>query len=404
MLSHPGAHRWERACDAAGALRPGSLRASPDKIEALDVPYNPELFKGLARQLREWAPRILSGSDRMDEENENLLEMYVRWLDELGEDLSMYLGDGCCVQILQTIEGRCRGRGNGGDYSVLFLIKSFLLCHLVRSSQQLRTILARAAHLTCPPNLARLFDAALMDKRLPVPDRATVSRFRLKLDAGFMLATRRRLQKKCTSAESAPCHIFFKLDSSPFHNRNWLMCEFECIDASDCMEFFGASVQLFDVAEARRLSHHDAGEAQVGDRAKPSEAELALIENMESLIWHHHLIPTALGTKRASLIRKLHCMFHALYMEVGASDLLGRFLRMIEVVTSDQGVERLASRTVPLPFKSLFPYLNAGLRFDDPDEQQPVDDADDDPSQCDLEVDALEWPGALHILSGALKV
>jgi len=224
VWGHPSQHAWERHCDASQvSARRQQQPAQANHVLRHQFSHSPSNFRVLARLLRDWAPRILAIADADSRaETEMLLETHLHWLDGVSEDLGQYVRDENCIQLIKNLDGWRRGRGQ--EYSVLYMIKYFLLASLLRSGGSLQLAISRAIHIVCPPNLASLLEHAITDKHLPVPDASTLSRFKLKIDCAFMLHTRAKLrQMLINSSRSKPVHLFVKLDSSPFHGRNWLM-------------------------------------------------------------------------------------------------------------------------------------------------------------------------------------
>ena len=66
----------------------------------------------------------------------------------------------------------------------------------------------------------------------------------------------------------------------------------------------------------------------------------------------HTLIPTATGSKRGSVLHKLHNMVHAIFMDHGTWEGVGHFLGSVVAFVSDQGTERLLAQ-VPFTLEEL---------------------------------------------------
>ena len=128
----------------------------------------------VGQSLRSMAPGILASSPDFKPQ----LERVLNWIDH------------CAVNI--TAVGICNDRVAWGHHvcQTAFLLRCLLLTRSLTSTQKLRSAIKQAVKLVLPPDIAEPI-AKLMDSgEIQFPDKATLSRFHLVLDASYMLYCR----------------------------------------------------------------------------------------------------------------------------------------------------------------------------------------------------------------------
>lgn len=113
------------------------------------------------------------------------------------------------------------------------------------------------------------------------------------------------------------------------------------------------SLALLEMAQSLAT---DLVEANMLTDLERSEAE----QMMAGKIRRHQLPPAALGSRRSSLLHKLHAFFHAYYNETCSWAALGGLMQTVVSVTTDAGTESgfAAAGLLDLP---LFSHLCGSL-------------------------------------------
>lgn len=165
------------------------------------------------------------------------------------------------------------------------------------------------------------FERMLSSDSVSLPSAATMSRYRSRLDVGFMLIT--RLAHR--SAGGRRQHVRYVLcDSSP-PCHDWEIVEWANIACDDLPELASA---------VDALSNSRGGGAQDLDEATAEEHD----QTITASVVHRIGVPSALGTRRAGLVHKLHALVHAMCLEIDPSD-RNDFLNSVVVFAADFGVE-----------------------------------------------------------------
>lgn len=184
------------------------------------------------------------------------------------------------------------------SYGSLSLLRCWIMSCVLKQSNQLREALQRAAYLILPAGVAAEFAQTLKSGDHAIPSAPTISRFRLRLDVSFMLHAR-RLHR--ASPGGASKHVRYLLaDSSP-QCHDWEMVEWSSIAVSVLPKLAAAADDLYLNLCGRLALDSDA-------RAEHGKFIMQHID-------HHIAVPTALGTRRTSLVHKLHALIHAVCME-----------------------------------------------------------------------------------------
>eukprot|EP00959_Pyramimonas_sp_CCMP1952_P170805 3569185-Pyramimonas_sp.AAC.1 len=130
------------------------------------------------------------------------------------------------------------------------------------------------------------------------------------------------------------------------------------------------------------------------DKVVATDAELERMSDMRKLIKKVYCVPTGLGTRRASLGHKMHCLYHQLFLNTSSLSCLRWYCACVVSCTTDQGTEASICGAPPVRFQNVFPYFNPGI----------VDGEED--SDLDLPFGlqgSLQIPGGIHIIHNATK-
>ena len=232
-----------------------------------------------------------------------------------------------------------------------------------------------------------------------LPAVATISKGRAAVDVGLML-----FMKQVNDSLIKSCGGFLVRtllsDSSPQRKYDWLMSEVHTFSGSVILDI----IQI--VWELSLLR-----QAQCPDRQRALQHRLdGLLEQRTGHeAWAppccdtHLCVPVAIGSRRASLIHKIHGLLHSLLLENSLFSGLRKFLQSVRSVTTDFGVEHGFAESRNIRLHDLFSHVE-DLNFADchgTDESvQPQAGETPLPYLFDH---ALQTPGALHILHSASK-
>ena len=238
----------------------------------------------------------------------------------------------------------------GGDpdsrsvYNTAFLIHCVSVASNLRKDKDLLTAAKKALKLVVPPHiLAAIEEHATMS----CPDKATISRFRMSLDVGWMLTMR-----KFNSVNSdmdlleLPAR-WMSLDKSEQAGVNWLIVIYRQVAPYDLepvaenidklCEFYNAAVDAV-MAEAE----------ETGD--DPDIASIVVdseIKEMEEFIGHsvfdHMLPPAGTGSRRGGLLYTLRALFHVIRLQTWNTIDFKHLLKSIISTCSDWGTEFAAN-------------------------------------------------------------
>ena len=172
-------------------------------------------------------------------------------------------------------------------------------------------------------------------------------------------------------------------DSSPQRGFDWLMAETHTLAPREMASWTSTAwklattrqklQRLMQALEATGLSQdHDEQdiEAQIVELQREREALTLILqapgECCRDAVDIHLAPPTALGSRRSSLPRKVHCLLHTLRLEVGTWPAVANFLASVRAVTTDFGTEAGLASLENVDLSSLFPWASDALDFEVP--------------------------------------
>ena len=199
------------------------------------------------------------------------------------------------------------------------LVQVFLLSRDLKQVGRLKVVLSRAIRFALPSPLA---DGILQNEVWQTaPEKWTISKSNLQIDAAFMLVQRRLfLEARARGGRRR----FLNIDSSPQGGRDWLICESTSVCKKDLLRL----AQLF-------VDLHSAE-----DDIDPESLVSGLIES------HIHP-PVALGSKKSGLISKFHAFCQQLFLETGSIEYFPEWMGEVVSITSDLGTESGLSSIPP---------------------------------------------------------
>jgi hypothetical protein len=183
-------------------------------LEIPDRDISGELVHGVADALREFSLTLdcstQDGSARSSE-----LEKWVRAMRKMEHQLTrMHL-----AKLIKSMPGAhgdegAQSRRRRAPFQVAYLVQSMMLGDMLRNSRDLQRTLRLCIKVLVPPVMQEVVFDYLDECSHTVPDKGTISRWRVLLDGAFRLLHRR------TSAVSE-CSRYLMADSSMQHGRDF---------------------------------------------------------------------------------------------------------------------------------------------------------------------------------------
>ena len=94
-------------------------------------------------------------------------------------------------------------------------------------------------------------------------------------------------------------------------------------------------------------------------------------QNMLAAIRRHVFPPALIGSRRASLVHKVHCMLHQLRLECGSWRAVNDYLQTVISFTTDHGTEAGLADFVGVEIAKMFPYWQQTYT---PEDESTLDD------------------------------
>ena len=125
---------------------------------------------------------------------------------------------------------------------------------------------------------------------------------------------------------------FLLCDSSPQANKDWVLAECRLLTKEVAIKVFRAVQLLFETK----------------DESDPTVDRAALFAIVDEGCARHMYPPGAVGSRRASLLHKLHAVLHSMRLEMGSWAAVKAWASEVFSFTTDAGVEKgLAGVTSP---------------------------------------------------------
>ena len=232
-----------------------------------------------------------------------------------------------------------------------FLVKALLLSSLVQQDDKLAVVVQRSLELTLPACLrGDKPDDDKNFKTVVLPSKSTLSKARILMDVAWCMLWQHQFDDCFASsrmtnpgakadAETAALPSMFMLaDSSPQFGADWFICELSHVDPSvDPVELFCLVVEL---AQSRSADL---------DALQRHSREMGT-QRLQTMVKKHCLIPTALGSARASTQHKIQSWLYALFMDFQSWSRVRSCCVRIVSFTSDFGPEaNMPMATLPEP-------------------------------------------------------
>ena len=295
------------------------------------------------------AAALIRYPDVVDEENLGPSKLDVlAWLDAIGDVAS--LGPEPLLEFSRT-GGGIRGQ----KYKIDALIEVMLLASLLRDSNETKKAIKRSLAVMFP------HDPTYVDRVLKqdfsVPSASTISRFRLAIDVSYARAISMYIRNLLN--ETRPFAIYFLCDSSPRGGRDWLLSEYWLVSGPNIEKV----VELQNEIIALRKLLAEGSEEDVDSEIVASIAERS--QELQRLMWHHVLIPVALGVGFQGVHQQFVALLHALRVEADCWELVQSFCKSVVGMTTDFGVESYLQQVPRVDANELFYHWREGTELID---------------------------------------
>ena len=270
-----------------------------------------------AKQLRQWAPRILSadGQDDVDLDDErNTLKEMISQMDAVSWDMGRtgaHLAFDPAVRLIQTMR----------------------LVFDLRDRSNLTRVCKRAIEVIGPSSLknALLQRLQRVGGRSLALSRGQVSKSQMFLDAAMMLCRR-------DDEHLLPMSRVFLVDSSPQVGRDFLCIRGVSVPRRNLIDMFSKHRDLVKLEMAWRAPDEDEGQEAEPDPHR-DEIRAALVQDLASLIQSRVLPPAGLGSAASSLVHKISAFTFSLWLESGTLPSLSQVLDETFAFVVDLGTE-----------------------------------------------------------------
>ena len=328
----------------------------------------------------------------------------IAWLDRLGD-----LAEQGPEMLMNAVFGR--GGTSGRSYRLEVLMECVLLSGLVSNSSNLAAVLASSARLLLGCLAASPLLKTLEDPNFKRPSKTTVSYHRLSIDAAYCSLVRAHWTQLLAEADRGQdFQIYFLCDASPRGGKDWLLCEMFVVRDADCEKLCRLQDEIVQHRGRNASEWTGRDDDDDNDPTRDSAVLRRLSAEMHGCVWHHVLVPLALGLGATSLHQKIVLILHGLRLEATSWSMVRRLLARMVSITTDFGVESGLQQAPPLDPNDLLPHWSEATQTD---ENALVDDvAEGAPAPAIASGDAgrplvgfrepLAVPGCLHICSNAL--
>jgi hypothetical protein len=126
-------------------------------------------------------------------------------------------------------------------YSAVYLVRAFIMADMLRSNKDLEDAVCIALQMWLPGHTAEALVEQVRSKQLNIPHHSTISRFRLCLDAGFMMLEQdSNLRIFGDTFVDKPLHelpaLYLTADSSEQGGLDWELMAYTIIEPGDLLK------------------------------------------------------------------------------------------------------------------------------------------------------------------------
>ena len=239
----------------------------------------------------------------------------------------------------------------GHPFKILHLINACLIGSAIRSNADLRFVIEKSIAMVLPPHVASVVLQHLSTVSSSagiIPSPSTLSRANLTLDVGFMAWWKANVIPSILSDDMCTASpIYLLCDSSPQGSRNWMLAEYSYLVEGHSARYVSvlANVErpeqvplvqkaalvhnkLMEIRRRQEACSEQLNESD--DSAGEDDNDIAVLTRIQASMFRVHLTPPmALGTRRAGLDDKLHCLMYSLHHEAGDLSTLRRLTHAV---------------------------------------------------------------------------
>ena len=162
----------------------------PADVDNANRSCDTDFLEQVGFYLRDWITNAEDGDDDLV----NVAMASVTTLDRLARDI-----DPLAFQAsIRDMHGRPTlhmANAKTSPFRAAFLVQAFMLADLLRNSNDYKELLLRVVEVLVPPTLKKVFTSFVNDCSRIVPNKSTLSRWRMLIDCAHMLIQRRLLER-----------------------------------------------------------------------------------------------------------------------------------------------------------------------------------------------------------------
>ena len=228
------------------------------------------------------------------------------------------------------------------------LIDFVFLCETLRSVRHAKESIVKALEMTLPESLLKVAKQQLAQQRMY--DKSQISRFRVVLDAAFMVWRRsnswQQLQRQGAASRT---HRYLMWDASPQFSREYEMIRVISIPEQESPDLYHSFLEMSS------LWLNDAGDLddQKLQDQTIAETEVKLMQRLSPVCTPHIYPSVLLAFGGTTLAHKFHALMHAFRLEVFTNKALATLCSELTSVTADFGVEHMLGQIGAVPVSSI---------------------------------------------------
>lgn len=285
---------------------------APDgAAEMSRISLEPHMFERAAALLRGEQPVVVE-----DEEDIGYIgpKDVLAWLDTMASQTRHGLDH--LAQASRGYNLRLGARNAVRAFKIEALITSLLLAQVLKNDAMLAQAVEHSGVLL------GMRPRWLGEDASRVPSKSTLSTHKFTLDCGYAVLVRSWLRELLDSGRRF--FLIMLADSSPRAGREWLLMEYYLV--------FEDMVDSFIEAMRELIRMQKDGDVDVLKKKR-------LSERMHAAVWHHILIPVALGAKNMGLAAKWSAIMHAFHIEAYDWDMVRCLVLLCICLCTDYGTE-----------------------------------------------------------------
>ena len=229
------------------------------------------------------------------------------------------------------------------------LVNMLLFSETVNDSGRLKLAVEQALRSIFPPEMCQgMLDASAV-AIAALPHKATLSRFKLSLDVGFMLFYR-LCNMKHQEAGTTQCK-YLVWDSSPQFNRDYELALVESVAEDDLRRAWCLISSIYSLSSDRWY--------ELLEDEGLQEEHHAHIQCLKSMMHTHALPCSFIGFGSSSFSHKVAALMHTMRLEHFSHKGLATYCSEILGVLSDDGTESLLHRVRPIDLERVCPYFES---------------------------------------------